>query len=795
MIIKIFLFIVLSLYTFVNANQTNYTNKNIVLYESIFNELQAIILNNTNQSILSNISYLNCLNASLKADNLTFDDLISLSGKALGDIGSEEECLFRGGTFILLSYTLDIVKMLENQTKDLDFLNFTSAKTFDTGICIYNQCRNFSTLLLSKEHNALLETYFRNNYYLQNIDIYFNNESKSNSGKQGGNPLKVFYWITVVLVIIRLIFSFIKIIFVSTLKIQEKEKGIDCSASIIKKEKEKEKEIEEKELQNYQSTNYLFNSPNILVEKKETFLDKDLINRNRHPLHRLTNFCDFSYNISYLSKINSRYYSDKGLEILSFFKFLIMIFIIYNHITYSSSAIAGNNFLETSFYSSIFYGVVKLATFSSFAWIILESANSSYKLMHYIKKQMRKNNTDYFSFTSLCKYLLKLIPKIILVLIIYYFFYIEVDDIEELINKPKSARFQRFLKTIHFNRHCKEKPYHIFIPFVINYHDNATSFTNCYRFTNIYCNFLYCFIFVILLLYVCFKLRSKLFDIIVAVLVLINICLTYLSCIDKSVADMPNVTVRLIAGHSYSQKYTHLFLNFYMIGLFVGIIFFYHGDIISSDSLLLGNNYYPFSFCWEIIALIDPLNYAVKIIILLFLICLIILMSFMYVIARIVNNKENIFYIKTHPLFKFLYFYEFEIFSIVFGFIVVMTLVISKNSLFSKRNYFTVFNRTSTAFFCSLNSLIYVTISLFNVKIELKNQSLPFFVIGMLLLMAVASVFLTIMYELPFRIWIKKLLEYIENGKNRNKKKQQSENKEHLVEMRQESVSDPNGSM
>lgn len=792
MIIKIFLFIILSLYTLVNANQNNnHTESEQNLYDTLFNKTASIILENIEPSILKNQSYYNCLDPSLKADNLTFNDLIYLSGKALGDIGSEEECLFRKGTFILLNYVLNISDMLKGQETELDFMNFTSATTFDTGICIYQHCREFFNLTLNQ--STSLANYLKDNYYLLNYSVYLNNDTKTNANNQDGPQLQYFYCFTIAFIIIRLVFSFIKIIFVSTLKIQEKGKVIDSSASVLKKEKEKEKEIEEKEIQNYQTTNYLFNSPNISVENKETFLDKDLINRNRHPLHRITNFCDFSYNLSYLSKINSRYYSDKGLEILSFYKFLIMILIIYNHVTYSSSAIAGNNFLEKSFYDSWLYGVVKFATFSSFAWIILESANSAYKLMHYIKKHMRKNNTNYLSFSSLCKYLLKLIPKIILVLIIYYFFYIYVDNIEEILKKPRSARFQRFLNTIHFNRGCKSKPHYIFIPFYFNYYDKTTSFSNCYRFINIYSNFLYCFVFVILLLYVCFKLRSKVFDIIVTILVFINICLTYFSCPDTLVPDMSNVTVRLIAGHSYSQKYTHLFLNYYMIGLFVGIVLFYHGDIISSDSIMLGNNYYPFSFCWELIALIDPLHSVIKVILFLIPSCLIIFISFAYVIVKsAINSKENNnnFYIENNSLFKFLYYYEYEIFAILFGFIVLMTLVVSKNNWFTKGNYFTIFNRTSTAFFCSLNSLIYVTISLFNVKIELKHQSLPFFVIGMLLLMSLSAIFFTIMYELPFRIWVTKLLQYLNNDKKNKKQQNESDSKEHLVEMSQENLSE-----
>lgn len=800
MFIKIFLLTLLTTYSFVNAHHTDKTDKyNNTLYESIINDLIALVLNNSNPEIIDSSNYTECITKPSENDStstLNFPDLLSLSGSALGDIGLEEECLFRNGSFFLLAYELNIAEMLKNQAKQHDFLNFTDTKKFNTGICVYKRCENFFKSFFF--NNKKLSNFLTKNYYLVNYDIYGNLIDKDNVKTNGKTAFLSFFYISLAFFIIRVIFSVIKVIFISTFKIQEKKELLDASASTLKKEKEKEKEIEDKILSDYKNTNYLFNYSSPQTETNPSSLDSNIINKNRHIFHRLTNFFDLSYNIGYLSKIESRYYSDKGLEIFSFFKFIIMIFLIYNHIIYTSSAIPGNSFLEYEFYSSFFYGFVKISTFSPIAWVILESATSSYKLMHYIKKQMQKIGSNYFSFNSLCKFLLKLIPKVMLFIICYYMYYIYVFYLEHLTDKT-STRFQHFIQTLHGNRFCVKEPHYIYIPLYYNYNNyTKPGFVSCFRFVTISTNLFYCFLFVMLLLYVCYKIRSKIFDIIIAVIVLINMCLCKLSYSDTSIDNTSHVTVRLLGGNSYSQIITHLFINYYMIGLFLGLIFFYHGDIISSDSIMIGNNYYPFSFCWDIIALIDPLHFVIKLILLVLPIVLFLLFSQIYFFTRIREGTEN-FYIKNNGLFVFFYNYEKEIFALLFGIIIMMTMVITKNNLFSKKNYFTLFNRISFAFFCILNAFIYISNSLFSFKIELKNQSLIFFVIGMVFMTTILATVITILYELPLRIWIRKLSQYIENRDNWNKiklkgdikgdNKEDNKTKELLVEMKEGNLS------
>ena len=88
-----------------------------------------------------------------------------------------------------------------------------------------------------------------------------------------------------------------------------------------------------------------------------------------------------------------------------------------------------------------------------------------------------------------------------------------------------------------------------------------------------------------------------------------------------------------------------------------------------------------------------------------------------------------------------------------------MAMVYPKDSVFSgltKSNVFVIFNRIGTTFFCLSNVLIYLANSLFNIKLKLTYQNLFFTNIGLFIFVVVFSILFTILYEMPFRILIKK---------------------------------------
>ena len=108
---------------------------------------------------------------------------------------------------------------------------------------------------------------------------------------------------------------------------------------------------------------------------------------------------------------------------------------------------------------------------------------------------------------------------------------------------------------------------------------------------------------------------------------------------------------------------------------------------------------------------------------------------------------------------SFCYYYEQEIFLLLFAVILLMAMVYPKDSVFAgltKSNVFVIFNRIGTTFFCLSNVLIYLANSLFNIKLKLTYQNLFFTNIGLFIFVVVFSILFTILYELPFRILVKK---------------------------------------
>ena len=133
-------------------------------------------------------------------------------------------------------------------------------------------------------------------------------------------------------------------------------------------------------------------------------------------------------------------------------------------------------------------------------------------------------------------------------------------------------------------------------------------------------------------------------------------------------------------------------------------------------------------------------------------------MSGLYTIIRSICYSDKII-IPSNWFLSFCYYYEKEIFLLLFAVILLMAMVYPKDSVFAgltKSKVFVIFNRIGTTFFCLSNVLIYLANSLFNIKLKLTYQNLFFTNIGLFIFVVVFSILFTILYELPFRILVKK---------------------------------------
>ena len=723
----------------------SFTQDESKFYDEIINNFYDLVKNNSNPALYAetNTFLSDCLDSEgERKNNNTLYNLINYSGKSFGDPGFENDCKLNGNnTFLLLFYSLDTDKLLANQQKEQELLEFLNTKNFTTGICVYKKCLPFIKQLLSEEENKILFDNLRRDYYLKDFKYYSVENQKEELEQRKSNEkiaFFIFFIVTLVLIAFRFLCSILKVVFISTFKIHQD----DNTDKKKKKKGKKKKDTPEKKEQSI----FLFNDTAEIPEQS--------LLHQRTKSQRFFNFFDFTYNLKYLSYFKNKYYTDEGIEILSFFRFITMIFLTLNHCMYISYMMPGSDFLNEDFYKSPFFFLMKLPVFASTAWIILDAALTSYKLMTFIKKEMHSTGKSEVTLKLIVMFFLRAIPKIVITLIIYFFLHIYLEYIQYYFDIGGSM-FIYYLDSLQKNRYCLDHPFDILIPFYVQYIDwDSPSFSNCFRFANITFNEFYCFIFLLLIVFICFKLRKPLFDYVILFLLSINIGLTYFGC---GKVDLRLYNMDEIQGHVYTEKRTHLFFNYYMVGIFIGMSYFYYGDMISQNAISQ-NEYIPFNFCYKVISLIDPLSKCAKLAITVIALILIVLMSGLYTIFRSIGYSDKII-IPSNWFLSFCYYYEKEIFLLLFAVILLMAMVYPKDSVFAgltKSKVFVIFNRIGTTFFCLSNVLIYLANSLFNIKLKLTYQNLFFTNIGLFIFVVVFSILFTILYELPFRILVKK---------------------------------------
>jgi hypothetical protein len=209
--------------------------------------------------------------------------------------------------------------------------------------------------------------------------------------------------------------------------------------------------------------------------------------------------------------------------------------------------------------------------------------------------------------------------------------------------------------------------------------------TNTELFVNIYMNEFVLLIFMIILTYLSYRIRKKIFDYFILI---INIFLYILpifnwtkynfcgdeenkSCDKNEIYSLPYVL-----GQFFSEKYTHYFINFYYFGFIIGVMLFYYNENIfyklnyinllnksssyssrssqdknfKTKSNMKNNNtpnnilnILPFSFCNDIIMFLSKIKFWKKRTLLLICFSFIILISNSFYFIQFLFNIYELF--------------------------------------------------------------------------------------------------------------------------------------------------------
>jgi hypothetical protein len=681
-------------------------------------------------------------------------DMINNSGKGFTDIGLEEECENNDLYYLFLEIKVNLTKYL-NETEYLYLYRFLEQSSFFTGLCIPKQCLQFFTNFVNKEKNEKFFQYLDISLGINMITNYSVIEPK-----QSKSFMIIFFMIITYLIVKFTISLFGFIIF----KIFEEQDRLTTTTSVSEEDDLDESTLSNAINQQLHTETFLFTTrkKKVSVNKRKHYSKPKLI------FWKVYKFLSFRSNLKYLIAIKNKYYDDSEIEYISFFRFLLLFWFIFNHNIYALIKIPHKDFTNYNFFTSIWFTIIKYSAFSSECWIMLDGVIVSYKLMSYLKKYGKEK--DSFSVGTFLRFYLISATKISLFLFSFLVLHVYLGEFAgEIKNTPI---LQYFIENINNKRECQTSPFSIFIPFYIQYcsgsKENPIGFRNCYRFVNILMNEFYCFTFILIIFYLAYAFKSKLFDFTITCLFLINLSLSFLSY-GESIPKCEYFCLSYILGETSGYTYTHLFLNTYMIGVFTGLVYFYYNDITSSNPISTDElRYIPFGFTFNIMKFFDRSGKTLlKFYFILSILCQIFIsMSFYFYIqffSQGTSNGETIknnFNIKVNPLIIFLYIYERKIFLLFFVIMMLSLLLYPKvTSLkhFVQSNLFIPFNRINFACLCILDTCVYLFYSAYKIEIFLNLQNMFLITIGLTVYISVIGTALWLLFELPFRIIYKNL--------------------------------------
>lgn len=750
---------------------------------------------------------LNCSQALIslldEEDLLNASKLFSYSGKTLSETGFEKECNASNGSdgniYFKIVYSMNFSSKVM-RAEDNEVMNLLNQTGFYTDICFLSQCFPFIKAFYESPNVAISHFFEENNMYNRSI-IWVDDKDKEKFKQYVSFTLfEIFFWFTIGYFCFKILMTIIKIVFFSgydsqyVLDLQVIKQELETIGKLCDSDSQETnlKKIDSNPNPNTNSnsnsnsnpqTDNNSNSQNTKkseeeydfsnIFKKEQFEHK--IVQKKPLVYLIFKFFDIFDNVSILLNPRHLYYNDSRINIFSFIRFVIMFFITFYHNFYTLIQIPGKDFVNTTFYETFLFAIVKLSSYSSILWFIIEAATFSFKFMSSIKRELLQTQQQSISFIFVLKWWCRTIPKIILFYLAFLIFHTFLDYFKYFFDT--STMFEYYLQKIDTMK-CKSE-YQTFIPFYFSYMDSSRHFAHCYKFVYYSINQFYCFIIITLIVYISLRIKSQLIDYGLLILWFINIILIFLFKNDLSLDHNDNKYIMIhILGQNTTEKLTHLALNYYLIGVWLGFCYFYYYDAISHQSQCQSNQYVPFRFCYHITVFFDTMKKWVKVIVLVILTAISVLLSLSFTIMLYIKrgleikeqcekekiekeNVQNQLSFCFDQVMNIIDYYDKIIISLCFSFIVLFLLVLPDDSavkhlIISK--LFIPFSRINTAFFYLIEIIIYGVYSFFILQLSLSYSNLIIISFGLLFIVIIICFLVTIMFELPIRILIKFLL-------------------------------------
>jgi len=766
------------------------------------------------------------------------DIYITGSGKSLNDFGNEYICDYkvrRNVSYLTLHFFLGT----NNYTSDKE--EFFGQDYFYIGLCLPRKCMNATQYLIQnlKVLNICHEV------GLSNFKLY-TNEEVINLSDRLSNFYSVFILIYILLIGLKFLVGIWRVIFLNKgyegyLQSELEEKEIQrintmmstSSFNTINEVKNISDNTQDEKTP--ERANRTRSSEKIAIDYSSSYNsdinesiiseDENLYNpfedkvKNFPLLMKILKWLDLFDNIKVLSTNSNKYYNSKNIKSLYIIRFFLMLMFIIHQIMYTQIYLPTKNFYNVEFYSHNAFILVKFCINASIFWITLDAVFFGYKLMSYLKKEIKLSRNFEISYLTFLKFLLLILPKFFVFLFAFillhlysnrltfelckinnvfsnYLYY--NDTIQQMSyslrnnNNPSDffkhfipfrLNYIDFIENITIVRNDKPKPNEDFITDVSRYEIPSPFLTNTDLFVNICFNEFYLIIIILIITYISYKIKNQIFDYAVLIINAILYILPAITSLNpyKGNIEDKHYTLIYVLGQNYSEKYTHYFINFFYFGFLLGVMKFYleHNRYnMKKKKNIFTQIYLPFQFCQKLITFVKGINICIKRTILLCCLFFLLLISSSFNLAE--GNKfsydKDMDFVNLKGIVKFLFFYEKNLSGIFFFLFLLIYICIPKHSKLmqiAESTTFIIMERISFSFLISFSYLIYAQFCVFIISIQMSYSNLFFNAVGMFFIAFIFSLLNTALLELPIRQLIKhymnrniekKYLDYLEKS-------------------------------
>ena len=826
------------------SEQDKRNSKVPTLLFELFDSLAFLFYKNKLTDLLNNEKVETCFYDGV-LENIRNKELVEIyldgSGKGLNDFGNEFVCDYkvrRNVSYMSLHFYMGTDKYLTD--KD----TFFGQRYFYIGLCLPRKCMDAVEFLIRDKKIKNLTHHVG----LSNYKLYVNEKVDNLSAK-----LNPFYrWFIIVYAILNVIKLIISIWRVITLNkgyeffYSEKYGYLEEKFEEKLEEKPDEKieeKLEEKRITSISSLNEInTNDNNNIINNDENIQDlprsetkessrssvksmdivtmyNKVMNENiiseeenlynpfkskekNYPTYlKILKIFDLFDNLYLLSSYSNRLYNSKNITNFYILRFLIMNMNIIHQIMYTQIFYPNKNYYNLDFYSSPWFVFIKFCINGPTFWITIDAILFGYKLMSYLKKEIKLSNDYEASYKSFLKFLLLIFPRFFGFVFAYLLLHLYSNRLTFELAKSNKV----YANYLYYNDTVQQMSYTLrnsigasaffkhFIPFRLNYidfienitiikHENQTNeinftsdvsgyeipspfLTNTELFVNIYFNEFYLVLLMVLITYISYRMKNYIFDLIILI---INVVLYILPAIPalnpyKGNIEKSKYTLQYVLGQNYTEKFTHYFINFYYFGFIIGVMKFYLDQNYYESrrkKLLFAQIGLPFQFCKNVIIKINSLKLYIKRIILWLCVILLFLIasSFSILEGRYLKYEKIINLADVAGFIKFLFFYEKNLAGIFYFISLLMYICYPKSTYVYKISNSVIFilnERVSYCFFCSFSYLVHSQFCIFIMNMQLSFENILFNTVGIYVITFGFSLITTALLELPMRLIIK----------------------------------------